>query len=670
MSPAKRWWCWCGLGLLCLSTPVWAKKAKEVQPKKRPASVRPKPKKRASSTSQHLDTIVVTGSRRGRRLKDTVNQTEVITRQQILRTPARRLSELLETQLGIQVTSVAGGGTGLQLQGLNSKYILILVDGQRLSGRQRGILDLDRFPLEQIERVEIVKGATSALYGSDAIGGVVNIITRKNKRPFFLNLSGRYGHGDGHLMDANGSTGFYWKGWSGQLSLTWLRYDAWDLDPSDPGTTGSDDHFFQVSGRTSYRISPRTHISLRGDYQLRDRAGIDNNSVGAIYDRKNRTETSTASFFLNSLLLANEDLMLRLRWKNSMAYFRDQFLHSHRGGVAPPTFQKTHDWIGQSVAQLDLGVGSSHFISVGLDALYEHLETDRLQEAYAHRFRGAMFAQYEWMLLKPIRISLVPGVRAGYDTQFGPTINPKMSLRIDPVKGLAIRASYGWGFRAPDFKELYLQFENGAAGYVVIGNHDLKPELSKSLQVGVEWLGTSWLTFRANFYRNDLENLINTETIPTGAGEPLRITYRNIDAAVTQGVETQIAFSYQKYLQLTLGYAFLMSEDLSTKQALLGRTPHQGNVSLFAQHPGLGLRLTLSGTFVGVRPFEQDLNGDGELERVDADAYALLHARLSYTFWRKKFEVFLSLRNILNAGDPRFLPIRPRTFYVGLRFRH
>jgi outer membrane receptor for ferrienterochelin and colicins len=624
----------------------------------------------AAPPAQNLGTVVVTGARRARKLKDTVNQTEVITRKQIEQTPARRLSELLETQLGVQLTNPDGAGTGINIQGLSSKHVLILVDGQRLSGRVRGILDLDRFPLEQIERVEIVKGATSALYGADAIGGVINIITRKNKRPFHANLSGRYGYGDGHLIDLNGSTGFYWKGWSGQLSLSWLKYDSWDLDPSDPATSGSHDHMFHAAARTSYRFSSRVQLSLRGDYQFRDRAGIDSNSVGAIYDRKNRTETSSASLFLNALLHSGPGPLVRLRWKANMAYFRDQFLYEQRKGDNEPTFQQTYDIILQSVAQLDVGIGTNHFISVGVDTLYETLTTDRLQSKSADRFRVAGFAQYEWMLAAPIRISVVPGIRAGYDTQFGPAINPKLSLRIDPVKGLAIRASYGWGFRAPDFKELYLQFENSAAGYVVVGNDQLQPELARSLQAGIEWTTLPWLTFRANFYYNDLEHLINTKNLPTQPNQPLRITYENIDSALTMGVETQVACKFQRYVQLVIGYTYLHSEDRSTGLPLLGRAPHRGNANLFLQIPQTGLRLTVSGTLVSPHPYEQDTDGDGELERLETQAYALLHARISYTFWHKRIEVAASLRNILNAGDPQLLPIRPRTFHIGLRIRY
>lgn len=633
---------------------------------KRPSKTSKKKTKQTPSkdlNTTQLQTIVVTGARRARKLKDTVTQTEVITRKQIQQTSARRLSELLQTQLGVQVTPTAGAGSSIQIQGLDSKYILILVDGQRINGRVRGVIDLDRFPLERIERIEIVKGATSALYGSDAIGGVIHIITRKNKRPFFVNAAGRYGYGDSHLVDLSGSTGFYWKGWSGQISLSWLRHDSWDLDPKDLATTGGSDNQFQISGRTGYRFSKHVTLTAQGHYQFRDRASVDSNSVGAVYDRKNRTETSGASVFLNALLRSN----VRLRWKTGFSYFRDQYLNEKRNASQSPEVQQTYDWMLQSVAQLDLGIGESHFISLGLDGMFERIQSPRIEEQSASRGRIALFAQYEWMIQKPLRISIVPGIRAGYDTQYSFAVNPKLSTRIDIVPGWIVRASYGWGFRAPDFKELYLKFENSAAGYVVIGNPQLKPEYARSLQVGMEWSTLRWLILRAQFYRNDLDNLIDTRNLD-GPGRQIRITYQNIRAAVTQGVETQVVLSYKKYIQFSVGYNYLWSQDQSTQKALLGRSAHTGNAQIFAQIPQWGLRLSVRGTFAGPREMLDDADQDGTPERILLDPYVLLHAKLGYLFYKRMFEAYVSVQNITSTGDVRWLPIRPRTFFVGVRF--
>ena len=606
---------------------------------------------------QRLKTIVVTGSRRARQLRDTVLQTEVITRKQIVRLSAVRLSEALETHLGVQVNLGAGAGASLQIQGLESKHILVLLDGHRINGRVDGVLDLDRFPLEQIERIEIVKGATSALYGSDAIGGVINIITRKPKQPFSVNFMGQYGYGDSHLVDLSGSVGFRVRGWSGLLSLSWFKHENWDIAPGDIATTGGDDSQFQVSGRTSYRFSKKVKLSIKGGYQLRDRASVDLSKRGGTYDRTNKTETGDLSISLNALLGG----LTRLRWKTGITHFRDRYRNAKRNSKRVAKPENTYDWIMQSVAQLDIGIGNSHVISAGIDGTYERIESDRIKQGSANRGRIALFAQYEWMLHKPIRISVVPGLRVGYDTQYSFSVNPKLSFRIDPVKSLAFRASYGWGFRAPDFKELYLQF--ALPGVVVSGNPLLQPEYARSLQVGVEWSKLRWLILRANFYRNDLNNLINKQN--SMDGRTLLVTFKNVDAAITQGFESQVVLSYQKYIQFSVGYTYLWSEDLATKKPLLERAAHKGNVQFFGQIPNIGLRLSIRGTLIGPRDVMKTTT-----QREVLPAYLLLHARLSYLFWKRRVELFASLNNIANVGMTQWLPIRPRTFYAGVRLRN
>ena len=124
------------------------------------------------------EVMVVTGSRTARALSESIVTTDVVTQEQILDSGASDASEVLETVPGVVVTR-SFRGAGVQMQGLDSQYVLILINGKRMIGRKDGVMDLSRIPAERIERIEIVKGAASALYGSDAIGGVINIITRQ-----------------------------------------------------------------------------------------------------------------------------------------------------------------------------------------------------------------------------------------------------------------------------------------------------------------------------------------------------------------------------------------------------------------------------------------------------------------------------------------------------------
>ena len=636
------------------------------QPKKQPASPQPSPK----DSDRQTDIIVVTGARGERRLKDTVESIEVITRQQIEGTSAMNLADVLQTHAGIQLSFDQGGGIGLRLQGLDAKHILILIDGERLSGRVRGVIDLQRFPLERIERIEIIKGPASALYGSDAIGGVVNIITRQSKKPLEFGAFGRYGYGDSHLLDLSGYLGLKRKKWDLQLSVGWHRYDAYALPerPYPQATSASSNEIVLVEGSTSYRFSPKLRLRLRAQYLYQDRAGVDGSATGATFDRKNRTETSSLTLSTDSLF----PTMTRLKTSIHFAYFRDQFLYDQRGSNALDQYQETFDWLVQANVQADHAFNAHHILTVGMEALYEHLFADRIRDNLAQRVRGAIYTQYEWLpLLNAPRLSILPGLRIELDSQFGFAINPKLAVRFDPIAGLTLRASYGRAFRAPSFRELYLIFENNSVGYVVEGNPNLQPEFAGGLQLGVEWQALSWLSFSLQGFRNDIDNLIFEQVVndpnnPTG----FRVQYVNLKAAISQGIEAIVRFRAGRIFNAEIGYTLNDTWDQNTERPLPLRPLHSGHAQLTFIDPWLQIQFTARGILVGERLVFLDTNGDGKEETQRIAPYFLFHARISRAFWEKRFEVFLALDNILSTGDHLWLPIRPRTFFVGLRGRY
>ncbi|EMY24562.1 TonB-dependent receptor plug domain protein [Leptospira interrogans serovar Australis str. 200703203] len=146
---------------------------------------------------------MVTGSRGERRLKDSTVATEVISRKKIEASGARNAAEVLETQLGIDVVPFFGGSR-VRMLGLDSQYVLILIDGERISGRLNNAVDLSRFKVQNIERIEIVKGASSALYGADAIGGVINLITREADKKLSYEMRTTYGNGSRKNFNTEG----------------------------------------------------------------------------------------------------------------------------------------------------------------------------------------------------------------------------------------------------------------------------------------------------------------------------------------------------------------------------------------------------------------------------------------------------------------------------------
>ncbi|MCB9640001.1 MAG: TonB-dependent receptor [Myxococcales bacterium] len=623
----------------------------------------------ASNTHQ-TDIIVVTGARGERRLKDTVNSVEVITRKQLEQTSAASLADVLQTHSGLQLSFDQGGGVGIRIQGLDAKYVLILIDGERLSGRVRGVIDLQRFPLERVERVEIVKGPSSALYGSDALGGVINIITRRSKKPLEFGGDLRYGYGGGHMLDLTGYFGMKRKKWDLQLSLGWHRYDAYQLADRDPlmSTSGSSNEILQIEGRASYNFSRKLRLSLRGHYLYQDRAGIDASATGAVFDRKNRTETTSVTLSTDSKFAGPT----RLKSSLHFTFFRDQFLYDQQNSDLLDIYEETFDWLLQGNVQMDRAFGTQHILTIGLEGLYENLRADRIKDSFAHRGRGAIYAQYEWLPLENApRLSVVPGLRFELDSQFGYAINPKLAVRFDPTPGLVLRASYGRAFRAPTFKELFLVFENSSVGYVVEGNPNLAPEYANGFQLGVEWQAVPWLWMSVQGYYNLIDNLI-VEQVITNPSQPgtFRVQYANIASATTRGLEAVVRIAPIRLFSLEGGYTLTDTIDHANNRPLALRALHRGHVQMVLQDPWISLKLTVRGVFVGERFAFLDTNGDGKDDTIPIDPYVLLHARISRSFFHGRLEVFGAVQNILNAGNHQWLPIRPRTFFLGVRGRY
>jgi len=280
-----------------------------------------------------------------------------------------------------------------------------------------------------------------------------------------------------------------------------------------------------------------------------------------------------------------------------------------------------------------------------------------------------LFAQDEWLVFE--RLSVVPGFRIDFDSQFGVFPTPKLALRFDMTENIIFRASYGLGFRSPSFRDLYLRFENPAAGYFVEGNPDLRPETSRGLTVGAEVKLLSRVRLVVEFYRNDISNLI--AFLPgevVSEGELQRFTNDNVEEARTQGIETSVEIEVMSWLQASTSYTYLDSQDLQENRPLDGRAEHRVTFRLLADYRPWGLSAWVRGTYVGARPFfVPDDSQPPEIVREDASPYTTIDARIAQQI-AGRFKVFFGADNLLNAGDPRFLAIPPFGIYAGLDARY
>ncbi len=588
-----------------------------------------------------LDAMVVTAARREQKLKDAVVETELIGADEIERSGASDLAGVLTTTTGIQLDGGTPAGAGVLLQGLGSQRVLVLLDGQPLVGRINGNFDVSRLPAAMVERVEVVRGPQSTLYGSEAMGGVVNIITRQaeageplrmtasavmgslGRRDAALGLSGARGSG-GYALDAGLRTVDLAPGIPGDAG-TFAR--RWDLAPRARWTAGSlttEASGLVIVERQRYRTGQLFRFA--DNTQLGGRAGV---------------------------------TWRRGAWRLAPVFSFSRFDHLSRAATGPVPVSDSGQRDVQQLVQAEVaasGLVAGGIFDAGMTLKRDAITADRVRGGGRALHSVEPFAQQTWTRGAA---SLTLGGRVSWSEQWGTAVTPRLALMVRPAPPLALRASLGRGYRAPDFKELYLDFVNAAAGYAVEGNPGLRPERSTNAALSVEWVGERFFG-RASAFRNRFTDFIDFGS-PDASGT---YTYGNIADGTTRGLEIEAGLA-RGGSRLEAGYGYLDARDARTGQPLLGRPAHSGRLTLATVV--LGARVALAGTLTGPTPVAHD-DTTGLVTRTRT-AYTRVDARLAWSLpW--SLEGSAGVDNLFDARLGADWPgFTGRQVYAGLSWK-
>ena len=607
-----------------------------------------------------LEPVVVTATKTPQRLEDTPVITNLITRAEIEATGAENIGEVLEHTAGI-IIHRDGHGDGVQLQGLNSEYILILVDGEPQVGRIAGKLDMARLAVENVERIEIVKGATASLFGNAALGGVINIITRKATSPFSVQVSQTFEQNT--TLDSRGTVELQRDNLNALLTLSRNHRNPIDLDTSDLTTTI--DGYANVTGsaRTEYQLTPATNLIFFGQYFTQDQEGISENgpvafdrlgdienfsgSVGVEHEFGDRTHGTPATLLTGKFYATRYD-------DESTVVNRDSAEISSRN-------LNIQDLL-KGELQFDTTLWEKHQFTLGGEVVLENLQSQRITSGERGLLTNSLFVQN---VFRPISaFALVIGGRLDNHSEFGTHFSPKLSTLYRMTDNSRLRFSYGQGFRAPDFKNLYLDFTNVTSGYQVLGNPNLRPESSHNWNLGLEYQIFDGLLGSVHAYRNDLHNLIEAERIGKSAAGGSKFEYQNISKAFTEGVDVEAVVGSIGGFTSTVGYAYLRGADKESGLPLLNRSTHSGTLKLAYLHVNTGLQVDLRGRYASPWGFFDD--GDKVLESEElAPSYWVWNLRASKTLL-KIFKVSIGCNNIFDFKIPTFYTFTGRSFYGGL----
>ena len=598
----------------------------------------------AEPPSETEGALVVRSTRSHRAGDQVASRILVLDEEDLDNMGAQNLGEALDSLPGVRVQQ-GYRGQEISLRGLDPQHTLVLVDGQRLSGRTSGAVDLSRISLQEVVRVEVIKGPQSALYGSDAMGGVVKITTRAGSaEPQVrgqLAVASSLGQGAPTLDADLGASGGR-DALSGSVDLG-LHGGQALMEPDGVHTAQDQWRQGDLSLSGAWRPQSGPQLRVRSAYTARMLEGVDSANGGATLDRTVGTETQ-----VNQLSLSWAGARSLTTARAGYSFYLDQYLSDQRKAVDLDLYERSREdlWEGGLLHERSTALG---VLSVGADVLVQQLAADRL-EGTGQRSRLSPFAQLEYRPLDSVL--LVPALRADLDSQFGRNLSPKLSALWYAPGPLQLRVSYGQGFREPSFSEQLLRFSNPSAGYQVQGNPELGPESSQGVDVELRRpVGPFGLS--AGGWWTRLDDMI---AVDQGVTDTSGTTYRyvNVDQARTRGVE--LGFSVQDGpWALQLDYVYTQSLDLATGEPLVGRAPHVGNGSLMWSHPRFQARTQLSA--VGSRAMDDGTSGV---------PYALWDAQVAWT--PGPVDLRLGVENLLNTQDSTDLvALRPRelVFTVG-----
>ena len=549
-----------------------------------PASGHPPLKIKLQPSETALNELVVTGSRYERQLKDVPVITRVISREEIETVNPVDFTTLLEYTLpGIQFYyNTMSQVPEITYQGMDAKAVLFLLDGERISGESGDSnIDYSRFNINDIERIEVVRGAASTLYDSRAIGGVINIITKKSVRPFTASMHTRYAGKKGQSYSA--SAGVNLHRFSSLTSFGWRKRDSYlvkdeqgkqkeIINPDGSVTKGKTEpvafniygySIMDVSQKLSYNFSDRFTGSARISYYTNKRDKYDN----ARYYQRYR-----------DLILSG-----KLKWQFAdnqnldLSYIRDNYI---KDNVYVEDDERVYGNVNSTIRLYYTGMFGKHTLSGGVDLLREDMKHHFMKDtATVHMNQYSFCLQDDWQLTD--KMNVVVGVRGDKGGSYRLHFTPKVSVLYRPLKTITLRAGYSQGYRIPNLKELYQEFNMGGMGIMMYGNKDLKPEEGTQISASVEY-DYKGLNLSVSTYHNRYKNKISYEYI--SPGKSWNMKYVNALNVKTTGVEVTANYKLPFGLRFSGGYSYVYDYDERDGYNMSWVRPHSARLSSVYKH--------------------------------------------------------------------------------------
>ena len=636
-----------------------------------------------------INEVVVTGSRTARPIKMSPVTTQVLGGKALVDAGYSNLQQALQQETpGLNIQKV-GFGNEISMQGLDARHVLFLMDGERMTGDMAGNLDYERFNLHAIDRVEIVKGASSTLYGSRAAGAVINLITKKTDKPLSIDARIRYGQMNErnykhpqpkdflYMFEQNAdrpnlqswvSAGFKTGKFTSQTDVWYSESDAFYMyqAENDKKVYTKEANPFLPHDITVVSNAVRPPMGIEGKEHITV-------SQKLYYNPNPNLSVLVygSSFFMNTYDLIQDMTFSQARdWTAGTKvtyHVKDWF--SVTGSLHADFYDrfKRHERIDKrqkdyesSIYQPRLTVTSNYFnghsLILGMEHTSDELTSDRFSGNANHDLKTRAlketeyFLQDEWTINPRWMISA--GIRTNFSKAFGFMGMPKVAAKYSPDKHWSLRANYSMGYRSPSIKELFFNWDH-LGMFMIRGNENMRPEKNNYFSLGAEYSNDRLFvsgTAYGNYFRDKIEGVWRIYDMQ------YNFEYTNLSQQRLLGLEVLARWSVLDCLTLNGTYSFV---DVSKNKGIQVNTtsPHAATASMDYKYMKKNYRLNavFSASYMGGKKFdvqdrvfvkEENKSYDAYF-RCDLPQYVLCNLSVSQTFWNK-VKLTLGMDNLFN----------------------
>ncbi len=609
--------------------------------------------------THQLSEVIVTAQYNPQTIEKSVYKIKVIDAGQIRSKGANNLRELLYHELNIDLEQRSVFGTSVEIQGISKENIKILVDGVPLIGRLNGIIDLSQINLDNIERVEIIEGPTSVFYGTDAMAGTINLISKQKQNKTFSGNLASYFESIG-VLKLNAGVG-YLKG-NSKVRLSGGHYSFGGYSPDENDLRNREwESRKQYFGKLQFsQWINSLKLSYSGDIfteKLEKLGEADTNNVAK--DILYNTRRINNSLNLSGSVAGDHYLDFTAAYSDYLRFNNAYLTDTSTDEQSLSTKSSDHDTTRYNLAFFRGQFSSNKKdaivnYAIGSEFNYETTEGKRILDGDQSIQTFAVFASGNFRLWE--QLNLQPGFRYTYNEQYGNLLTPAFNLKLDVGKNSRLLASYARGFRAPSLKELYLDFylPAGPFTYHISGNPDLEPEKSHNFSLSfyneTNFGNKQKLTIEPSLFYNDIDNLIALSALID-----FERNYINVNKHKTHGGKLEISYQPIPQLIAKAGYALIgrynsFSDELNTdlKSYLYTNNLNTEVTYCFTKQD---LSFSLYYKFVGERPGYAIEKGTGDLIETRIASNNILDFTLNKSFLKNKLRLNGGIKNILDVKN-------------------